>query len=532
MDVETFPKETARYINLPPFPLELAEYASVDYGKLKVHVDHRYRSHPLLLSWLKRCERQGYSFKVEVTELDEVTAHQALNVSARPVTADDDSDLHYRMMALDLLGRASEYRASDIHILRREKFTEVQIGVDGEIRVMNRYSHEEGAAIERAFCQGISTVKDATYSFRNVQNAQISGDLVQPYGLSSVRIVRGPMYPVEAGCGFMVNRLQYGATTLSAKRRRDLPALPYPRIPEGGDDYESMGLPPAQVEKIEYTEEGAGGVHIINGPTGAGKSTTMYTKLRRIARRRPGSRIITIEKPVEYPMPWAIQLSLEDNEGWSDEGEGFEQMFRHTLRMAPKRIVPGELRTPGVGIIAFEAGRTGHVVDTTTHSDDAFSVPYRIELMDPQRLPLKMFCSARLLRSIINQRLVPKLCPHCSTPLSEAPHDVLPGFLWHLLETYGDLREAKLRGPGCKNCFQGYAGRQVLMEIVLTDPHLMRDFIDHGEDVARRNYRMRSDADKSVLAQAMEGALTGKYDFRDVGDYVDTIVSKDMVNIA
>lgn len=70
------------------------------------------------------------------------------------------------------------------------------------------------------------------------------------------------------------------------------------------------------------------------------------------------------------------------------------------------------------------------------------------------------------------------------------------------------------------------------MEIVLTDPHLMRDFIDHGEDVARRNYRMRSDADKSVLAQAMEGALTGKYDFRDVGDYVDTIVSKDMVNIA
>jgi type II secretory ATPase GspE/PulE/Tfp pilus assembly ATPase PilB-like protein len=295
-----------------------------------------------------------------------------------------------------------------------------------------------------------------------------------------------------------------------------------------------MGLGPAQIEKLEYTEEGTAGVHIVNGPTGSGKSTFMYNRLRRISRQEPGRRIVSIEKPVEYPMPWAIQLSLDDNAGHDDEGAGFESMFHHTLRMDPDIIVPGETRTAGVAMVVFQAGRTGHVVHTTTHADDGYSVPYRFELMDPVKLPLKMFCSARLLRSIINQRLVPKLCPNCSIPLNETDPNVISRPLRRRLETYGDLSDLKIRhDAGCKapGCFQGYIGRQVIMEILLTDADMMKDFIDRGEDETRRRYRQRSDADKSVLAQAMDAALVGKYDIRDVGRYVDTITVKELVNV-
>lgn len=519
--------------DMPAFPDNLVEFVAIDQVRHRLFVEPRRKTDPLLMTWVDRCRQRGVKYEIVTAELDEIIEwrRSGFRPVVRLVSAGDDGGLENREAAMGLLIRGASYSASDIHILLRGSHSEVQFRIKGELRVAERLTQEEGESIIRAFYQGIAVVKDASFTPLQTQNAQISGPVLQEHGLSSVRIVRGPAHPVEAGGQFMVLRLQYLDTTKARNQGVARAVLSYPRRPGGRLRLEDMGYLASQAEKLRFLIEGSSGIVLFTGPTGSGKTTSIYELLMESARQSPMLRLVSIEKPVEYPMAWSVQLSITGDGEGEDEGDAFGDYLRHALRMDPDWIFLGEIRSAGVALTAFEASLTGHKVVSTIHTEDPFSVPDRIEIMDASRLPRRMFCNSKMIRGIVNQRLVPQLCHHCAVPLRDTAADTLWPRLQAALDTYGDLSAVRVRGDGCKECHgDGISRRIALAEVIVTDTDLMRDFVEHNADVARRNYRARSDADPSVLKTAMAGVLAGRIDPRDVGRYVDVLVPADRVN--
>lgn len=517
---------------LPPFPAHMVKHIVIDHSARHLYVEPRRKSDPLLMSWIDRCRQQGIFYKIIPSELDEIIDRQEkIASSSKTIDKDEIVDLKNRESALNILTLGASYRASDIHILVNGTYTEIQCRIKGELRILTRLSQEEGHSIIRSFYQGIAVVKDSSFQPLQIQNAQISGPVLHDTDLSSVRIVCGPSYPVEDGGGFMILRLQYRDTTKSRSGSVALNPLPYPRRPSEQLRLGELGYSPAQIEKIRYLIEGSGGIVLFTGPTGSGKTTSIYELLKETARVLPMLRTLSIENPVEYPMPWAVQLSISGNSESNDEGDAFGDYLKHALRMDPDWIFLGEIRSPGVALTAFEASLTGHKVVSTVHTEDPFSIPDRIEIMDITRLPRRMFCNSKMIRGIVNQRLVPQLCPACSVLLRDTDKSSLAPRLYDSLKTYGDISRVRVRGAGCRECFgDGSSRRIAIAEIIITDTDLMRDFIENNADIARRNYRARPDADKSVLATAMDGVLAGRIDPNDIGRYIDVLVPCKRVN--
>jgi type II secretory ATPase GspE/PulE/Tfp pilus assembly ATPase PilB-like protein len=254
----------------------------------------------------------------------------------------------------------------------------------------------------------------------------------------------------------------------------------------------------------------------------------MYEALREIARTKPGRRLVTVEDPVEYPMEWAVQMAVTGARNDAETGAAFSDRLRVALRMAPNIILIGELRGPDVAVSALEAAVTGHQVWTTMHVTDPFLFVDRLELMDGARLARRVFCDHKIIRGVVAQRLLPRLCPDCSVPLADAP-DVLPAAMIATLATWGSLDQVRLRnGEGCTRCGkEGSVERFAVAEIVVMDGAIMRDFVTEGSEIARNNYRTRPDADPSILEAAIGHVLAGSVDPRDVEDCVDIIEPRD-----
>lgn len=507
--------------NLQPVPESLKGSIAFDSESGSVFIDKRAAGNPLLLTWRERNLAKGVRLRIVPVEPDEVARLRASGM--RP--ADDaDEDMIVRGNAIELMKEAAAYGASDIHLMMRGTYTEIQIVVKGGLRVLMRRSHKEGADLARAIYQGISKTRDASYSTLDFQNAQIPGDaLPAETGLSSIRIIRGPCYPQTLDGGFMTLRLQY---TSMPEPNPGLRPLPLPRSPDGAFRLQEMGFTARQVARLRRLMDAPNGVVIFTGPTGSGKTTSMYDALAEIARKRPQRRLVTVEDPVEYPMEWAVQMAVTSARNDAETGAAFSDRLRVALRMAPDIILVGELRGPDVAAAALEAAVTGHQVWTTMHVTDPFLFVDRLELMDGVRLQRRVFCDHQIVRGVIAQRLLPKLCPHCSLLLRDVP-DALPADIIAALETWGDIDKVRVKGKGCDHCGQdGSTARFAVAEIVTLDATIMRDFIESGSEVARNNYRMRPDADPSMLEAAIMHALAGMVDPRAVEESVDLIAQR------
>lgn len=509
---------------LLPLPMSLAEKVAIDRVNRAVYVDRRCAGDPQLLTWQDRNRSNGVILHIKPCDVDEVAKFRANGM--RVGTAEDD-ELVVRNHALEIISTSAKYGASDIHIMMRGSYAEIQIVIKGGLRVLKRLTQAEGEAIARAIYQGIAKVRDSSYNALEFQNAQIAGDAFPPNtGLSSVRIVRGPSYPQESDGAFMTMRLQY-LTGQGGERRTDLPALPMPRRPEGDLSLLKMGYTEQQVEKMRALTDAPNGLVIFTGPTGSGKTTTMFEVLQHAARTKPERRQVTVEDPVEYPMEWAVQMAVTGTKNDKENGSAFSERVRVALRMAPNTVLLGEVRGPEVAVAALEAAVTGHQVLTTMHVTDPFLFVERLELMDRERLDRRIFCDHKVVRGVIAQRLLPKLCPDCSVLLAGKP-DAISQRIVNALKTWGDISQVRVQGEGCPRCsHDGTLGRFAVAEVVLMDAAVMSDFIKHGSDVARANHRAKPDSDPSMLESAINHALAGSLDPRAVESWVDLIEPKD-----
>ena len=219
--------------------------------------------------------------------------------------------------------------------------------------------------------------------------------------------------------------------------------------------FERLDLSKKQEEIIRHLLAQPNGIILLTGPTGCGKSTSLYCFLSSI--NFVQRRIITIEEPVEYRLPGVLQIDVKPEIDLT-----FAKGLRHILRQDPNVVMVGEIRDVETADIAIRAAMTGHLVFSTLHTNDAVGGITRLLDMD-----VEPFLLASVVKSFIAQRLVRTICPECREKV-EYPPDYLAEIGFPVKE----LGTKFLRGKGCEQCRQtGYQGRTAIYEIcVVTEP--------------------------------------------------------------
>lgn len=533
MDVNVVEERKPAAKSLSPVPKVFLKQVAIDLATMTVYTSRQIALDPLFMSWKERNQVAGVRFKVEVMDIAEISRLQDAGhrVVERRAEEGHTAEVGYenRAEALELLETAARYRASDVHFLLRGKHAEVLLTVNNDLRFYREFTQDKAALLVRAIWQGLVTTGDSQWRDHHRQNAQVTGDKLSPdTGVTSIRIIRGPMFPQALGGQFMVLRLQYSNTV--SKKRHKLPPLKFPTPPAGEFLLPKMGFSQDNISKLQHLMSMPDGIVIITGPTGAGKSTTDYEMRREEARVRPYLKQVMVADPIEFPEEFSTQLPVTNALDKQATAEQFAEALAAALRMAPRIISPGEIRGAEVALLAFEAATTGHKVTTTLHVSDAFLWPERLELMDQTKLKRAMFCDPKIVRGVVAQRLLSELCPHCRIKAADEPGRVGDSMM-KALATWskdGDLSKIHVRGPGCDHCNQeGVVGRFGIMEVVVSDAELMADFIHRGTAVARRNYHRRPDADPPLLEAGIHHALAGRVDPHHVQEMVDVIIPKD-----
>lgn len=230
-------------------------------------------------------------------------------------------------------------------------------------------------------------------------------------------------------------------------------------------ELERLGLLPADLSIIESVIHKAHGVIFVTGPTGSGKTTTLYAALARI--NSPSTKIITIEDPIEYQLKGVTQLQVIPRIGFD-----FSAGLRHMLRHDPDVMMVGEVRDYETAEIATRAALTGHLVFSTLHTNDAAGAVTR--LLD---MGIEPFLVSSSLECLIAQRLVRVICPQCKA--AQDPSIEIPGKIRELLAGYPAA--VLCEGKGCQACrFTGYLGRTGIYEVLQVTPAIREMVLDRA----------------------------------------------------
>ncbi|HCH0840673.1 TPA: type II/IV secretion system protein [Vibrio parahaemolyticus] len=263
---------------------------------------------------------------------------------------------------------------------------------------------------------------------------------------------------------------------------------------------EESGLPPELLVRLRRQLSRPHGMILVTGPTGSGKTTTLYGALSEL--NEPGKKIITAEDPVEYRLPRITQVQINSKIDLT-----FSRVLRTFLRQDPDIILIGEMRDQETVEIGLRAALTGHLVLSTLHTNDAVDSALR---MIDMGAPGYLVASA--VRAVVAQRLVRRVCPDCKTQdhLDESRQQWLAGrFPNQVGVTFH-------KGAGCQNCnLTGYRGRIGVFEMLELE-HEMMDKLRANDAVGFAQAARRSEKYKPLLASAMELALQGAVSLDEV----------------
>ena len=257
-------------------------------------------------------------------------------------------------------------------------------------------------------------------------------------------------------------------------------------------DLEQVGLRPNELEVIRALIEKPNGIIFVTGPTGSGKTTTLYSALSEA--NRPEVKIITTEDPVEYDIEGLVQVQINP-----EIGVTYASCLRAILRQDPDKILVGEIRDLETAQIAVEASLTGHLVLSTLHTNDAPSAVAR--LVD---LGVEPFLISATLEAVIAQRLVRKICTNCRVAY-EPTNEELYELGLKRDEVYG---KHFYYGKGCKVCNgAGYKGRQAIFEIMLVNEKIRQLIVERAS-----TSRIKEAAKENGMRTLRESGLMAIYD--------------------
>jgi type II secretory ATPase GspE/PulE/Tfp pilus assembly ATPase PilB-like protein len=243
------------------------------------------------------------------------------------------------------------------------------------------------------------------------------------------------------------------------------------------------------------------GIIIVTGPTGSGKTTTLYSAIQEMDRERFS--IVSLEDPIEVFVPGISQTQVNEAIGLT-----FARGLRALLRQAPQVILVGEVRDQEVAHIAVQAANTGHLVLTTLHTNSAISTFDRL-----QALGVEAHQIADAVRLILAQRLIPRLCPVCRKNRKPTELETL-----RIRKQSGAQLNATIYHAntlGCRNCHKGYTGRRIITEVIPVDAR-MRELLLKGQthsEIVR--HAEQAFGFRPILVQAMELVNEGQVDLKD-----------------
>jgi type II secretion system protein E len=356
-------------------------------------------------------------------------------------------------------------RCSDIHIEPLEKRLRVRFRIDGVLVEMQNPPKKLQAAI-------ISRLKIMTGTM-SIAEKRLPQDGRIQVKLGKKQIdLRVSTIPTTHGESVVMRILDKSALSLG------LPQLGFL-----SDDQETF-------EKLITLPDG---ILLVTGPTGSGKTTTLYACLNYI--NKPDKKLITVEDPVEYQMAGINQVQVN-----SEVGMTFPAALRSMLRQAPNVIMIGEIRDAETANIAINASLTGHLVFSTLHTNDAPSAVAR--LVD---IGVQPFLVSSAVRAMMAQRLVRKICANC-----KQPYELLESEVRSLGIDPTQLNEASVsKGKGCERCkYMGYKGRAGLFEIFIVDDEV-RHMINSKSTTVELRKRAREMGMRTLREDGIRKVLSG-----------------------
>ncbi|HHA0004929.1 TPA: type II secretion system protein GspE [Klebsiella michiganensis] len=315
-----------------------------------------------------------------------------------------------------LLEQALRQRASDIHIEPGDDRLRIRLRVDGVLHSLAPLAPELAAPI--------------TARLKVLSNLDIAEHRVPQDGQFTLTLADRP--------------ISFRIATLPCRGGEKIVLRLLHQV-EQALDLEALGLSSQQLAAFRSALNQPQGLMLVTGPTGSGKTVTLYSALQ--ARNRDEVNICSVEDPLEIPIVGMNQTQINPRAGLT-----FHSVLRALLRQDPDIVMVGEIRDAETAEIAIKAAQTGHLVLSTLHTNSTSETLVRLQQMGVARW---MISSA--LSLVVAQRLVRKLCPHCRQETgssADVPHSLWPRAL------------PRWQAPGCQHCYHGYYGRLALFELL------------------------------------------------------------------
>jgi general secretion pathway protein E len=447
------------------------------YGDGRALVARDHAQDAAVRTVLKIAEQNlGIQLRREFVTLEDIAQARKEGVAGRR----GSGEAQMQLKILDLIEKAQELDASDIHIDVSEQITTVSLRVDGTLFKHETWTKDLGLRFLGA-CYAMADIANKSYSPARFLAARLAPRDGRdrwsfPTGLEAVRM---QFNPKTFGVTYSVLRLLGSVKPTSS--------------------IEDLGFEPDQLQALKAFARRNKGLAIVAGPTGSGKSTTMATLLIRqreideAAGR--GRTCFTIEDPPERRLPGAQQLVVPNTDSDEARGAAFADSIRAALRSDPDVVMIGEIRDLITANLAVTASMTGHQVWSTLHCSSAHAIPLRLSDLGVDRT---VILGSDELQVAVGQILAAKLCTQCSKPLLGEP----PSPEVHALQA---MLGPKARVPtpnGCAACrHTGFKGRTVLAEVVRTDPEYLKVLADEGIVAAREFSRARGEPSINDIAE-------------------------------
>lgn len=365
-------------------------------------------------------------YSLESSDLERL--EEVINPNQEAETEDQDAAII--KFVNEIIVKAIEDRATDIHFEPMKNALQIRNRIDGElipVQVPDQLIRFQAAIISRLKIMARLNISER----RRPQDGRIK--FVHSGREADIRV---STFPTNFGESVSLRLLSQGGQSIST--------------------ISEIGFLPEDEKKIEPSIKKPHGIILVTGPTGSGKSTTLSTFIRMI--RSPERRIITVEDPIENEIPGVNQTQVHGEIGLT-----FANSLRYILRQDPDVIMVGEIRDKETADIAIRASLTGHLVLSTLHTNDAAGAITRLIDME-----IEPFLLASSLEMVIAQRLVRRLCPHCSRPAVFKAGEVEQAFeaLGVEAEELNNVHLAK-EAVGCPKCHNlGYRGRVGIFEVL------------------------------------------------------------------